>query len=204
MPRDGFEGRRQFWGLNLTHGRMPLGDAVERGRGVGPNGGAIGWLDTETTGLAGGTGTYVFLVGIGAIEDRMFVVTQYFLADLAAEAERLRAVGGHPRAAPLAPAAGRIQPGAARAGRAAGGAGPRRPGMAHPLAVRTVPAHRGPPAAGARLLAQRAGPALAAGAPWDHGRNAGAARHRSHHRGLVRPGTAAGTTWRSRRGAALL
>ena len=97
MPRDGFEVRRQFWGLNLTHGRMPLGDAVERGRVVGPDGGAIGWLDTETTGLAGGTGTYVFLVGIGAIEDRMFVVTQYFLADLAAEAEMLRAVGDHLR-----------------------------------------------------------------------------------------------------------
>src|SRR3970040_3093093 len=99
MPRDGFEVRPQFWGLNLTHGRRPLGDAVERGRVVGPNGGAIGWLDTETTGLAGGTGTYVFLVGIGAIEDRMFVVTQYFLADLAAEPEMLQGVGGHLRRA---------------------------------------------------------------------------------------------------------
>src|SRR3989304_8850074 len=97
MPRDGFEVRRQFWGLNLTHGRVPGGAGVGRGRVGGPDGGAIGWLDTETTGLAGGTGTYVFLVGIGAIEDRMFVVTQYFLADLAAGAEMLRAVGGPPR-----------------------------------------------------------------------------------------------------------
>ncbi len=89
--------RRQFWGLTLTHGRMPLADAVERGRVVGPDGGAIGWLDTETTGLAGGTGTYVFLVGIGTIEGGMFAVTQYFLADLAAEGEMLRAVGDHLR-----------------------------------------------------------------------------------------------------------
>src|SRR3972149_844091 len=56
MPRDGFEVRRQFWGLNLTHGRMPLGDAVERGRVVGPDGEAIGWVGTETTGLGGGGG----------------------------------------------------------------------------------------------------------------------------------------------------
>ncbi len=95
MVASGFEIRRQFWGLNLTHGRMPLAAAVKRGRAIGPDGGAVGWLDTETTGLAGGTGTYVFLIGIGAIEDGMFTVTQYFLADLGAEAEMLLAVGEH-------------------------------------------------------------------------------------------------------------
>lgn len=70
---------------------------MDRGRALGPQGRAVGWLDTETTGLAGGTGTYVFLVGIGTVEDGAFVVTQYFLADLAAEAEMLRAVGNHLR-----------------------------------------------------------------------------------------------------------
>jgi len=93
----GFEVHRQLWGLTLRHGRLLLAEAVARGRTVGPQGGAVGWLDTETTGLAGGTGTYVFLVGIGTVEDGTFVVTQYFLADLAAEAEMLRAVGDHLR-----------------------------------------------------------------------------------------------------------
>jgi hypothetical protein len=40
------------------------------------------YLDTETTGLAGGTGTYAFLVGAGFFERDSFVVTQYFLRDL--------------------------------------------------------------------------------------------------------------------------
>ncbi len=37
------------------------------------------FLDTETTGLAGGTGTYAFLVGLGWWEDEGFVVEQYFM-----------------------------------------------------------------------------------------------------------------------------
>jgi len=37
------------------------------------------FLDTETTGLAGGTGTYAFLVGLGWWEDDGFVVEQYFM-----------------------------------------------------------------------------------------------------------------------------
>lgn len=97
MSSAGFEVRRQLWGLALRHGRLHLGEAVDRGRSLGPQGRAVGWLDTETTGLAGGTGTYVFLIGIGTVEDGTFVVTQYFLADLAAEAEMLRAVGDHLR-----------------------------------------------------------------------------------------------------------
>lgn len=43
------------------------------------------FIDTETTGLAGGTGTYVFLVGAGYIQDDFFVVEQLFLPRLAAE-----------------------------------------------------------------------------------------------------------------------
>lgn len=50
------------------------------------------FLDTETTGLAGGTGTYVFLVGLGTWTGGGFRVTQYFLGDLAAEAAFLAAV----------------------------------------------------------------------------------------------------------------
>ncbi|MBN2322004.1 MAG: ribonuclease H-like domain-containing protein [Acidobacteria bacterium] len=39
------------------------------------------FLDTETTGLSGGTGTYAFLVGIGWWQDDGFVVEQYFMRD---------------------------------------------------------------------------------------------------------------------------
>ncbi len=37
------------------------------------------YLDTETTGLSGGTGTYVFLVGIGKFDGDDFVVKQFFM-----------------------------------------------------------------------------------------------------------------------------
>jgi uncharacterized protein YprB with RNaseH-like and TPR domain len=39
------------------------------------------FLDTETTGLAGGTGTYAFLVGLAWWEEDGFVVEQYFMRD---------------------------------------------------------------------------------------------------------------------------
>ncbi len=39
------------------------------------------FLDTETTGLAGGTGTIPFLVGLGRFEGGQFVLRQYFLRD---------------------------------------------------------------------------------------------------------------------------
>ena len=38
-------------------------------------------LDTETTGLAGGTGTCAFLIGLGAPQGVQFAVRQYFLRD---------------------------------------------------------------------------------------------------------------------------
>ncbi len=57
-----------------------------------PDGEGTVYLDTETTGLAGGTGTYVFLVGLAAWTGNGLRVTQYFLGDLAAEAAFLAAV----------------------------------------------------------------------------------------------------------------
>jgi len=50
------------------------------------------FLDTETTGLAGGTGTYAFLVGAGYVEDGRFVVAQYFMRDLDEEPALLAAL----------------------------------------------------------------------------------------------------------------
>jgi uncharacterized protein YprB with RNaseH-like and TPR domain len=48
------------------------------------------FLDTETTGLAGGTGTAAFLVGIGYVEGDRFRVRQYFMRDYHEEAALLR------------------------------------------------------------------------------------------------------------------
>ncbi len=39
----------------------------------------LAFIDTETTGLAGGAGTFAFLVGVGTFEADAFVLRQYFL-----------------------------------------------------------------------------------------------------------------------------
>lgn len=46
----------------------------------------IVFLDTETTGLMGGTGTYVFLLGTAHLRDGELVLRQHLLHDLGAEA----------------------------------------------------------------------------------------------------------------------
>ena len=50
------------------------------------------FLDTETTGLAGGTGTYIFLIGVGYFEEDQFCVRQYFMRDYNEERALLSAV----------------------------------------------------------------------------------------------------------------
>jgi hypothetical protein len=50
------------------------------------------YLDTETTGLAGGTGTCAFLIGIGTLEGTQFVVRQFFLRDYPEEKAILHAL----------------------------------------------------------------------------------------------------------------
>jgi uncharacterized protein YprB with RNaseH-like and TPR domain len=53
---------------------------------------AFAFLDTETTGLSGGTGTFAFLVGIGRFEDEGFHLAQFFMRDPAEEPALLAAV----------------------------------------------------------------------------------------------------------------
>ena len=53
------------------------------------------FLDTETTGLAGGTGTCAFLVGVGRITPEGFRVRQFFMRDYAEEASSLDALARH-------------------------------------------------------------------------------------------------------------
>jgi uncharacterized protein YprB with RNaseH-like and TPR domain len=50
------------------------------------------FLDTETSGLAGGTGTYAFLVGVGRFEGDHFRLAQFFMRDPAEEQAQLAAL----------------------------------------------------------------------------------------------------------------
>ena len=50
------------------------------------------YLDTETSGLAGGTGTYAFMVGIARFVEDQFVLRQFFLRDPAEEPAMLEAI----------------------------------------------------------------------------------------------------------------
>jgi len=52
----------------------------------------IVFLDTETTGLMGGTGTYVFLLGTARIRDGELVLRQHLLREIGAEAAFVRAL----------------------------------------------------------------------------------------------------------------
>ena len=53
------------------------------------------FLDTETTGLAGGSGTYAFLIGVGRITPQGFRVRQFFMREFGEEASLLSAVSQH-------------------------------------------------------------------------------------------------------------
>jgi uncharacterized protein YprB with RNaseH-like and TPR domain len=88
------------------HGRVSVGDCLPpwaRFELLGGTNGQMLFLDLETTGLAGGAGTYAFLVGCGWFEppsplasaDQVgcFRTRQFFLTDFGAERALLEAVG---------------------------------------------------------------------------------------------------------------
>lgn len=86
--------------LDRPHGDVPLARLRSRGAEavsilVGEPGfesfdlSRAVFLDTETTGLAGGTGTAAFLVGVGFLRDDEFVVRQFFMRDFHEEAALL-------------------------------------------------------------------------------------------------------------------
>ena len=91
----------EWWPLDHRHGRLPLQDALalpapalpRLAPGLSaPDLVGAAFIDVETTGLVGGTGTYVFLVGIGTFEEGSFRLRQFFLADLRGETAMLAAV----------------------------------------------------------------------------------------------------------------
>jgi len=53
---------------------------------------AFAFLDTETSGLAGGTGTYAFMVGVGRFEAGIFHLAQFFMRDPSEEPALLEAL----------------------------------------------------------------------------------------------------------------
>jgi uncharacterized protein len=57
-----------------------------------PGGKNLVFLDTETSGLAGGTGTYAFLIGIGYRTEDGFELVQFFMRDPSEEAALLAAL----------------------------------------------------------------------------------------------------------------
>jgi uncharacterized protein len=93
--------RRRF-PVHHRHGAQPLLAAREaappalallgRHESAPAGGGRLLYLDTETTGLAGGTGTYAFLVGVGFFDGDDFEIRQFFMRDLDEEPALLSAL----------------------------------------------------------------------------------------------------------------
>ena len=79
--------------LNYRHGVWPITSVLEKplyplAVAAGSRSGhelkadRLLYVDTETTGLMMGTGTYAFLVGVGFFDDDGFTLRQYFMEDL--------------------------------------------------------------------------------------------------------------------------
>ncbi len=99
-----FETER-LWERHRRHGSMDISDLAELpedlldslSEGAIPRSHPLKWafLDTETTGLAGGTGTYAFLIGVGAIEPAGFRLRQFFMRDYGEEPSLLWRLSEH-------------------------------------------------------------------------------------------------------------
>ena len=99
-----FETER-IWERHRRHGSVDISDLpglpedlLDRiSEGAIPRSAPARWafLDTETTGLAGGAGTYAFLVGVGAIEPGGFRLRQFFMRDYGEEASLLCRLAEH-------------------------------------------------------------------------------------------------------------
>jgi uncharacterized protein YprB with RNaseH-like and TPR domain len=92
----------RFWERHRRHGSIDISTLAELphdlleavSEGTVPASPPHRWayLDTETTGLAGGTGTYAFLIGLGYVTERGFRLKQYFLREPGEEASALHAL----------------------------------------------------------------------------------------------------------------
>src|ERR1700736_6884245 len=75
---------------SASHGRVPFRDIHDvslnfLAGGEEPEREGLLFIDTETTGLAGGTGTVAFVLGLARMEEDVVHVRQYFLTSFTAE-----------------------------------------------------------------------------------------------------------------------
>jgi uncharacterized protein YprB with RNaseH-like and TPR domain len=95
---------REGHGLDARHGQHLLADLLAHPRQAaallarderlaGVDFRRMAFIDTETTGLAGGTGTYAFLVGVGVFDEEGFTIHQFFMRDYDEELAMLQALG---------------------------------------------------------------------------------------------------------------
>ena len=84
---------RHRFALGHRHGRQPLAalQAVEPGLPGAPDAGDWLFLDTETSGLSGGTGTLAFLPGLARVDGDAFEVRQWLLTAFSGEPALLAA-----------------------------------------------------------------------------------------------------------------
>jgi hypothetical protein len=103
-PEGAFFLRRQVFEPGYVHGTWPLSNLLAHSPAAGaalardPRLGtleptSLAFLDVETTGLAGGTGTYCFLIGIGCFEGGRFVLYQIFMRTFHEERAQVAAAG---------------------------------------------------------------------------------------------------------------
>ncbi len=99
-----FETER-VWERHRRHGSVDISDLAELpddlleplSDGAVAPAHPVKWafLDTETTGLAGGTGTYAFLIGVGSIDSSGFRLRQFFMRDYGEEPSLLSRLHEH-------------------------------------------------------------------------------------------------------------
>lgn len=95
----------KLWERHRRHGSVEISDLHELpedlleplSEGAIQQAHPVKWafLDTEATGLAGGSGTYAFLIGVGAIEPAGFRLRQFFMRDYGDEPSLLFRLAEH-------------------------------------------------------------------------------------------------------------
>lgn len=80
---------------SLTELPPDLMDALGQGEIPATNCERWAFLDTETTGLAGGSGVYAFLIGVGRVTAEGFRLRQFFMREYSEEASLLAALEEH-------------------------------------------------------------------------------------------------------------
>jgi uncharacterized protein YprB with RNaseH-like and TPR domain len=96
-----FFATREVLPFGRPYGKLRIGDVATAdfrplslflGDAALPAADEVVYLDTETTGLVGGTGTCAFLIGVGMADSRQFVIRQFFLRDYPEEKAMLAAL----------------------------------------------------------------------------------------------------------------